>query len=93
MVAPIVSLYFIISSPVNSFHSPSPHQIHRTAEQNSDECVKKIYETIKQSCTVPRETSAGQKKKVEKLAAAHKQQMLEYKKRLKEKKADRRGTR
>lgn len=65
--------------------------VHRTQEQNIDECVKKLYDVIKSCCAVPKETSEVQKDKVRKMIEVQKKKDIEHKKRLKEKKADRRG--
>jgi peptidyl-tRNA hydrolase ICT1 len=68
-------------------------EVHRTQEQNCEECVKKIYELIKECSVVPKETSAEQKKKVQKMIDIQKKKDIEFKKKLKEKKSDRRGGR
>lgn len=65
-------------------------EVHREQSKNIDECFEKLYDVIKQASAVPQETSQQQKNKVEKLILAQKQKDLEFKKRLKEKKSDRR---
>jgi peptidyl-tRNA hydrolase ICT1 len=78
-----------LSANLNEFTIMS--DVHRTQEANSEDCVKKIFDLIKQCCIVPGQTSAEQKNKVQKLVAAQKKKDIEFKKRLKERKQDRRG--
>ena len=84
---------YITKNMDNRYEFYIQSEVHRTQEANSEECIKKIYEVIKECCAVPKETSDAQKKKVAKMIEAQKKKDMEAKKRLKEKKSDRRGGR
>lgn len=65
--------------------------VHRTQPKNFEDCIQRIFQLIKQCSAVPKATSEQQSKKVQKLIAAQKAKDLEYKKKMKEKKTDRRA--
>jgi hypothetical protein len=66
-------------------------QVHRTQKQNIEDCVTKIYECVRDASKVPAATSEAQKKKVQALSAAANQKRIENKKKLQDKKRDRKG--